>query len=111
MPRKPCLECGVLHSNSSRCDACESKWQSANNRRRGSSTARGYDAKWRRLAAVYIQQYRMQHGDWCQGYRVPAHLSSDLTVDHIVPKAAGGKAELSNMGVLCRGCNGRKRDH
>jgi 5-methylcytosine-specific restriction protein A len=50
----------------------------------------------------------MQHGDWCQGYRVPAHLSSDLTVDHIVPKAAGGKAELSNMSVLCRGCNARK---
>ena len=35
---------------------------------------------------------------------------SEATVDHIVPKAAGGEDELSNLQVLCSPCNGLKDD-
>lgn len=34
----------------------------------------------------------------------------DATVDHIVPKAAGGRDELSNLISMCRKCNGIKSD-
>ena len=35
---------------------------------------------------------------------------SEATVDHIVPKALGGKDELTNLQVLCEPCNGLKND-
>ncbi len=33
-----------------------------------------------------------------------------LAIDHIYPYAKGGKTELDNLRVLCRRCNGKKRD-
>ncbi len=34
----------------------------------------------------------------------------DATADHVIPKAAGGRDELSNLRALCRACNGKKQD-
>ena len=39
------------------------------------------------------------------------HLEgADATADHIVPKAAGGKDEMSNLLAACVKCNGMKQD-
>ena len=45
-------------------------------------------------------------GKWC------ANCGSmrDLTRDHIIPLAAGGTNEESNLQVLCRSCNSSKQD-
>ena len=49
------------------------------------------------------------HGDWCHGYLRPGHPAADLTVDHIVPLAAGGAPfDIGNTSVLCRSCNSTK---
>jgi 5-methylcytosine-specific restriction endonuclease McrA len=32
----------------------------------------------------------------------------DLTIDHIVPVALGGRSDVDNLQVLCRSCNSRK---
>ena len=34
--------------------------------------------------------------------------SAQLTVDHVVPRAAGGKDRVSNYQLVCRRCNGKR---
>lgn len=106
MAWRVCLDCGRLHRNPSRCDECTAK----RSRDRGSATARGYGADWRRVRTTVLANWRALSGDWCPGYRVLGHASSDLTVDHIVPLAKGGTHDVDNLAVLCRACNSRKHD-
>lgn len=54
-----------------------------------------------------VDAHRAEHGDWCPGYGIPAHASTDLTADHIEEVALGG-AQDGDLQVLCRGCNARK---
>ncbi|WP_184945352.1 HNH endonuclease [Kitasatospora kifunensis] len=110
MPKRPCLDCGKLTTNPSRCETHQAEYLAAHNRRRGSATARGYGSKWRTVARALLARHREVYGDWCKGYRIASHASSDLTVDHIIPKANGGLDDRENLQVLCRSCNGRKRD-
>ena len=69
---------------------------------------RAYDgAAWRRVRARTMAAHRAKFGDWCPGAAGHgAHSSDDLTVDHIVPLAAGGSV-LGPVRVLCRAHNGR----
>jgi hypothetical protein len=56
-----------------------------------------------------LRAWRGEHGDWCPGHGRPAHRAADLTVDHVVPLAAGGAPfEIANTSVLCRSCNSTK---
>lgn len=108
MPRRPCLDCGRLTTNPSRCDVHQSEWQARQDRLRGSSTQRGYGGEWRRVAKAVLSQWVAVNGYHCPGYGVPSHSAEKLTVDHVVPKAAGGTDHPSNLSVLCRSCNSRK---
>lgn len=105
---RPCLDCGRLTRNPSRCDEHQAAWQARQDQLRGSATQRGYDSQWQRTAKAAVAAHRAAHGDWCPGHGVPAHQSSDLTADHIVPKARGGSDSAENVAVLCRSCNARK---
>lgn len=108
MPKRPCLDCGTLHTNPSRCDTHQAQWDAAHERGRGSSTARGYGYGWRKLAAQVLAEHQRQWPGMCPGWRRAAHPSQDLTVDHIVPKARGGRDTRDNAQVLCRSCNSAK---
>ncbi len=56
-----------------------------------------------------LRAWRGEHGDWCPGYRRPAHAARDLTVDHVVPLAAGGAPfDIGNTAVLRPSCNSTK---
>jgi 5-methylcytosine-specific restriction protein A len=107
--QRPCLVCGALTRNASRCSTHQAAWQKRQDQARGSAHQRGYTQAWRTAAAAAVAEHRAAHGDWCQGWGVLAHASSDLTADHAVPKAAGGTDEQSNIQILCRGCNARKQ--
>jgi 5-methylcytosine-specific restriction protein A len=108
MRQRPCLDCGRLHRNESRCDGC----QAAYNVSRGSSTSRGYGSKWRVLRAAVLADWLAVHGAVCPGWRREPHEvePSSLAVDHVQPKARGGTDERSNLSVLCTSCNSAKRD-
>ncbi|MEU7303734.1 HNH endonuclease [Streptomyces sp. NPDC007206] len=112
MPKRPCLKCGRLTTNASRCDIHQKEWMAAQQRKRdaerGSASQRGYDVTYRRVRAQVLKGWRSQHGDYCPGWGIPAHSAQDLTVDHIIPLAAGGTHHRENLRVLCRSCNSRR---
>ena len=99
-----CTVCGVVTSRvGSRCT------EHARQSNRGRHNALYNTQAWQRLSARVLRAWRGEHGDWCPGYQRPAHGASDLTVDHVVPLAAGGAPfDIGNTAVLCRSCNSTK---
>ncbi len=99
-----CPICSVVTSRAgSRCT--EHARQSNRSRHNGLYSTRA----WQRLSARVLRSWRGEHGNWCPGYDRPAHRASDLTVDHVVPLAAGGAPfDIANTSVLCRACNSTK---
>lgn len=61
----------------------------------------------RRHRANAVAAHRARQGDWCPGYGVAGHASTDLTADDPTPIAKGGNPHQPLV-VLCRACNGRK---
>ncbi|GAB5501332.1 MAG: HNH endonuclease signature motif containing protein [Pseudohongiellaceae bacterium] len=70
----------------------------AHDQRRPSSTARGYDAKWRRI------RNRVLAGE--PNCRVCGRVATE--VDHITPLTRGGTHALSNLQPLCKSCHSKK---
>ncbi len=101
---KLCTVCGVVTSRAgSRCT--DHARQSNRSRHNALYSTRA----WQRLSARVLRAWRGEHGNWCPGYQRPAHPAVDLTVDHIVPLAAGGAPfDIANTAVLCRSCNSTK---
>jgi 5-methylcytosine-specific restriction endonuclease McrA len=48
--------------------------------------------------------------DYLCGYCAHRGDRATMTVDHVVPRAAGGKSVWENLISACTDCNGRKRD-
>lgn len=65
--------------------------------------ARYDSADWRRQRAATLAAWRVAHGDWCPGWGIDPHPTSDLTVDHVDPGTLA-----AGVAVLCRSCNARK---
>jgi 5-methylcytosine-specific restriction protein A len=101
---KLCTVCGVATSRpGARCT--DHARQSNRSRHNALYSARA----WQRLSARVLRAWRGEHGNWCPGYARPAHPAADLTVDHVVPLAAGGAPfDIGNTAVLCRSCNSTK---
>jgi 5-methylcytosine-specific restriction protein A len=101
---KLCTVCGVVTSRAgSRCAAHARRSSPSRN------SALYRTRAWQRLSTRVLRAWRGEQGDWCPGYRRPAHRAADLTVDHVVPLAAGGAPyDIGNTAVLCRSCNSTK---
>jgi 5-methylcytosine-specific restriction enzyme A len=82
-----------------RCRECLREYERQKRQRRGSTAQRGYGRAWQELRKVQLAR---------QPYCAECGSTHDLTVDHIVPLARGGRSEMSNLQTLCRPCNGSK---
>jgi 5-methylcytosine-specific restriction protein A len=102
-----CLGCGTP-ATSTRCEQCapeaRREQQRRDDARRGSATARGYDAAWSRLSA---RARRLQ--PWCTDCQTTGTADNPLTADHLPgswdKRAAGKRLTLSDVEVVCSRCN------
>lgn len=108
MPKKFCLGCGELTTNGSRCPPCQTKLNKEIETRRGSRHQRGYGSQWAAISKKALADHRAKHGNTCPGWQRPPHPATDLTTDHILPKALGGTDHPQNLQILCRPCNSAK---
>ncbi|WP_370462981.1 HNH endonuclease [Nocardiopsis sp. FR26] len=99
--RRPCLDCGVLTRQGSRCGECGAKRQAARDQQRGSSSARGLGYRHRKLREIVLADSPPCH--WCGD---PA-----TTADHLVPRSLGGSTTLDNYVPSCRPCNSSRQDN
>jgi len=92
-----CLDCGIHTDQGSRCPPCQQIRTRVIDKGRGTTAQRGLGSAWRTMAKALIGA-----SPWC--YRCGA--TTDLTVDHIVPRAKGGSGtDPANLRVACRSCN------
>lgn len=96
---KPCIDCLVELTQSSRCEECEKSRE----RLRGSSTQRGYDRDWQKLSKKVISTSPI-----CGVCGSGRSKENPLTTDHIIPLSKGGTNNPDNLQVLCRRCNSKK---
>lgn len=84
------------------CDGCATKpVQSEVDR--GSSAARGYGHKWRKLRLMVIRRDPLCADPFAIGC-----LAVSRHADHIIPKRSGGEDILENLQGLCDSCHSRK---
>ncbi len=101
---KLCTVCGIATSRPGSRRSAHAR-QSNRSRHNALYSTRA----WQRLSTRVLRAWRGERGRWCPGYQRDAHPASDLTVDHVLPLAAGGAPfDIANTAVLCRSCNSTK---
>jgi hypothetical protein len=105
---RPCLGCGRQVRGKPRCADCTSQRDQLQRVRRPDLHN---DAGERERRRRVVADHRAMVGDWCPGWeRQPAHLSADLTADHVREVARGGDPR-GRLVVRCRSCNAARSAH
>ncbi len=99
--------CTALVSSGSRCakhqrQANQKRW-AKENAARPSSSAQGYDARWRKIRLMHLREHPLCVECSRRGLTVAA-----TEVDHITPLAQGGTHAADNLQSLCKPCHSRK---
>ena len=113
MPRKLKTRCRyrgcIALTRDGYCPAHRSqRYQRPADKRRGTSAARGYDARWRKVRALYYQRHPL-----CEDCLEEGRLTDQgIEVDHVIPIAVRPdlRLALENLRSLCRRHHKRKTD-
>lgn len=108
-PRRPCQHpgCGVL-SHATYCDRHTTQRHRERQRRRGTTTQRGYGADWQRL-----RDRKVAANPLCEECLTRGETSPAEEVDHIIPIERRPDLRLvwDNLQSLCSTCHARKTAH
>lgn len=111
MPHRPGHPCrwqgctAIVRAGVPYCEAHQREVYRRQDAQRGNAGDRGYGARWRRLRMMFLAEHPLCCDPFGVHGEVPV-LATD--VDHIVPRAAGGSDEESNLQALCHSCHSRK---
>jgi 5-methylcytosine-specific restriction protein A len=109
-PKRPCTYpgCGALVDTSSRCDAHRRVEQRELDQRRGSSTARGYDSKWRKAREGWLRSHPLCQCDECKGGELRVRVAT--VVDHIKPHRGDMTLfwDRNNWQSMAKACHDKK---
>lgn len=99
-PLRPCRTPGCPHltRQGAYCSHCAAHAEADDRARRGSAAQRGYGYRWRKLRDMQLAREPL-----CASCGAPAS-----EVDHITPKARGGRDTRANLQSLCKTCHSRK---
>lgn len=103
-PKRPCRYPGCPNL----CDKgvyCSQHMQFSSDRMRGGAESRGYDARWRKVRASFLQRNPLCNECLKRGIITPATV-----VDHIIPHRGDRKLfwDEQNWQPLCKSCHDRK---
>jgi 5-methylcytosine-specific restriction enzyme A len=105
---RPCLGCKRPVRGKPRCADCQRALDARKRQRRPDLYN---DHAERRRRERIVADHRAMVGDWCPGWeKRPAHLSADLTADHVREVAKGGDPR-GRLVVRCRSCNAARSAH
>ena len=103
-PKRPCRYPGCPNL----CDKgvyCSNHMEFSTERMRGGADARGYNGKWRKLRAAFLQRNPLCTKCMAQGVITPATV-----VDHIIPHRGNQQLfwDEENWQPLCKSCHDQK---
>jgi 5-methylcytosine-specific restriction protein A len=104
-PRKPCFFPGcseLVPADERFCALHKKQDQKQYDKQRGSSSQRGYGARWRRYRIRYLMEHPL-----CINFEECHNVTT--VVDHIVPVNKGGTFwNPANHQPMCKNCHDRK---
>lgn len=101
--RKPCLTCGEMTDNGSRCEDCRLFTRGLDRRSRPdrrSNRARGYDTQWRN-----VSERARRAQPFCEVCGATEDLQADHTPRAWKRRAEGLAVRVEDVRVLCGPCN------
>ena len=106
-PKHPCNHpgCPTLVSGGAYCPAHAKQRLAEYERRRGSSTQRGYDRRWGQYRAAYLAAHPL-----CVRCEATGIITPATVVDHITPHKGNRDLfwDTTNHQALCKACHDRK---
>ncbi|MFD2704072.1 HNH endonuclease [Salibacterium lacus] len=105
-PKKPCSypRCSALTYDRF-CDEHKTTYTRQADKKRGTATQRGYDARWRKARAWYLKRHSL-----CVHCRQKNRYTPADVVDHIMPHRGdyGLFWDEENWQSLCKACHDKK---